>query len=153
MTSINWEPYIQIMKQITGESPTRDLDTKGIPLTDPYAYHSLIRDMRMQHYGFLFIERIGHLWKIMDQATLSFNILETNYEEGYALGIVYGSLADWEETFIIKCSKDSGKAERFFYTLLFQCFEKSLLKKCFNLNRRTINDGTQNVEYVISRNV
>jgi hypothetical protein len=148
MTSVNWNTFIQLTKNLTGESPTRVLDAKGISLNDPYAFHVVFNDFNLLHCGFLFIVQISHLWRIMEQSKLSFHIMETNHEEGYAFGIIYGNLKEWEDTFLLKCGEESNKIERVFYTLVFKAFEKSALKKVFNMDKKSINDQ----EYIIEKN-
>lgn len=149
MTSVDWNTFIQLTKDINGDSPTRVLDAKGIPLNDPYAFHVVFDDPNLIHCGFLFIVQIGHLWRVMEKTNLQFHIVNTDHEEGYAFGIIQGNLSEWEDTFVSKCSKESNKIERIFYTTIFRAFEQTPFKRVFNLDKKTLNDK----EYIINRNV
>lgn len=149
-TQVDWNTYLRNMNLIRGESITRNLDDKKIPVGDLYSYILTLKEIGVEedyslahaHYSFIIIAHKEVLNILLKESrNLDIDITRTIKLECFA-AIVTGNLEEWRYV-IIRLSNNQEHEIRNLSNKIHRFFEQEGFGKIFSeYHKVTNNDFT-----------
>lgn len=113
MQQVNWEPYIDTYMELFGDSPTRELDKRGMKLDHQMAFPNSLEHCfdgnisRHLVFSFICTANADMLIEIQNRTNIKILSKESTEERGVYIFIATASIDEWREGLkaVAECSK------------------------------------------------